>query len=278
MTTRKPKGQYRGESGDSSKGQGSFHRYSKAIDSAEEDLWIYGQHATLLALANARRQKRRLLATPEARRRLAEELEPLADQASLEIEELHRRDIERLLPEGAVHQGIAMLSQPLADLRLSDWRPTAKGRCVIVALDQVTDPHNVGAVIRSAAAFGASALLFTRRHSPGETGVLAKTASGALECVPIIRETNLSQALESLHKVGFLTVGLAGEGSESLEDIPGDVEKICVVLGAEGKGLRQKTRETCKKLVRLPTRPPIDQLNVSNAAAIALYELLGRSG
>jgi 23S rRNA (guanosine2251-2'-O)-methyltransferase len=139
----------------------------------------------------------------------------------------------------------------------------------------VTDPHNVGAVIRSCVAFGASALLLTRRHSPSETGVLAKTASGALEHLPILRETNLARALETLKDKGFHCAGLAGEASAPIADLPRE-RPLCLVLGAEGKGLRQKTRETCDSLVRLPTLPPIDQLNVSNAAAISLYEVLGR--
>ena len=250
------------------------HGRTRPVEAAQE-LWLYGQHAVLEALANPERHKRRLVATPEAARRLAEELGPRLEGSSLAVEEMHRRDIDKLLPDGAVHQGLALLSEPLADQSLADWAPTAAGRPVVIALDQVTDPHNVGAVIRSAVAFGAGALLLTRRHSPAETGVLAKTASGALEHLAILRETNLSRALESLKEKGFLCVGMAGEAEQPLAALPAQ-RPVCLVMGAEGKGLRQKTRETCDLLVRLPTRPPIDQLNVSNAAAICLYELLGR--
>ena len=250
------------------------HGRTRPVEAADE-LWLYGQHAVLEALANPARIKRRLIATPEAARRLAEEIGPRSEAAQLSIEEMHRRDIDKLLPEGAVHQGLALLSEPLADQSLDDWSIKGKERRIIVALDQVTDPHNVGAVIRSAVAFGASALVLTRRHSPAETGVLAKTASGALEHLPILRETNLARAMESLKAADFLCVGLAGEAEQPLSALPHD-RSVCLLLGAEGKGLRQKTRETCDLLVRLPTRPPIDQLNVSNAAAISLYELLGR--
>ncbi len=242
---------------------------------APDELWIYGQHAVLEALANAERSKRRFIATPEAARRLAEELGPKLDAAGLTPEEMHRKDIDKLLPDGAVHQGLALLSEPLPDQTLADWTPAEGRRQVVIALDQVTDPHNVGAVIRSAVAFGAGALLLTRRHSPAETGVLAKTASGALEHLAILRETNLSRALEDLKAKGFLCVGLAGEAEQPLSSLPKE-RAVCLVMGAEGKGLRQKTRETCDLLVRLPTLPPIDQLNVSNATAICLYELLGR--
>ena len=242
---------------------------------APDELWIYGQHAVVAALANPERQKRRFIATPEAARRLAEEIGPQLQSLSLPLEEMHRRDIDKLLPEGAVHQGLALLSEPLPDQSLSDWTPSKERRQVVIALDQVTDPHNVGAVIRSAVAFGAGALLLTRRHSPAETGVLAKTASGALEHLPILRETNLSRALEDLKDKGFLCIGLAGDAAQPLSSLPKE-RAVCLVMGAEGKGLRQKTRETCDLLVRLPTLPPIDQLNVSNATAICLYELLGR--
>ncbi len=277
MTPRKPHRDSRPQ-GRNAPGRKPFQKGShdrRGQDDEPEALWLYGQHAVLEALGNPQRKKERFIATPEAARRLAEELGPRLEAAGLAVEELHRRDIDKLLPEGAVHQGIALLSEPLPDQGLEDWSPEKDKRHVVLALDRVTDPHNVGAIIRSCVAFGASALLLTRRHSPSETGVLAKTASGALEHLPILRETNLARALETLKEKGFHCAGLAGEATAPIADLPRE-RSLCLVLGAEGKGLRQKTRETCDSLVRLPTRPPIDQLNVSNAAAISLYEVLGR--
>lgn len=179
-----------------------------------------------------------------------------------------------LLPQGAVHQGLAALVDPLpmVDLAelLEDLPPDAPTRLLL--LDQVTDPQNVGAILRSAAALGAAGVILTERHAAPESGSLAKAASGALDVLPLVRVVNLSRAIEALKQAGFWCLGLAAEGEMTLAEAK-PTGRIALVLGAEGTGLRRLTREHCDQLVRLPTQGPIDQLNVSNAAAIALYEL-----
>ncbi|HEY9536496.1 MAG TPA: RNA methyltransferase, partial [Kiloniellaceae bacterium] len=202
--------------------------------------------------------------------------------AALGLETVQRHDIDALLPEGSVHQGLALRTAPLDQPALEEVfaarpplpEPTPPRR-VVVLLDQVTDPHNVGAVLRSAAAFGALAVVALDKGAPEESGTLAKAASGALEAVPYISVVNLARALDSLKEAGFWCLGLAGEAGQTLAaSRPG--EAVALVLGAEGSGLRRLTRERCDLLVKLPTRAPLDSLNVSNAAAVALYELLGR--
>ena len=167
-----------------------------------------------------------------------------------------------------MHQGIAVLCDPLPELDLADLEEAR----LLVVLDQVTDPHNVGAILRSAAAFGAEALILAERHGPAESGVLAKAASGALEHVALVRVKNLARAMLSLGDMGFIRLGLDSEHAEPLDRIKvGD--KTAIVLGAEGKGLRRLTRDHCDRLVRLDMPGPIKSLNVSNAAALALYAL-----
>jgi 23S rRNA (guanosine2251-2'-O)-methyltransferase len=177
------------------------------------------------------------------------------------------RDLDRLLGEDAVHQGVAVEAAPLPDLSLSELTRDAK---LVLLLDQVTDPHNVGAILRSAAAMAADAVMATGRHSPAETGVLAKSASGALDVVPFITVQNLARTLNELGELGFRRVGLDSAGEVELEDALGG-DRIALVLGAEGKGLRQLTRETCDVVARLELPGTIQSLNVSNAAALALY-------
>jgi 23S rRNA (guanosine2251-2'-O)-methyltransferase len=256
--------------------------------SGETSIWLYGAHTVIEALANPRRRCRRLLLGPEAAQRHGPRIDALLAMRRARdpteappLEAVARGDIARNLPEGAVHQGLALLARPLAqpDLRAvlagPGTRGAAEGRIVVVVLDQVTDPQNVGAVLRSAAAFGARALITTRRHAPPESGSLAKAASGALEHVPYLQVGNLARALETLKTAGFWGLGLSGEAEQTLAEAdPGGA--LALVLGAEDTGLRRLTREACDVMARLPTRPPIDTLNVSNAAAAALYELLGR--
>jgi 23S rRNA (guanosine2251-2'-O)-methyltransferase len=183
--------------------------------------------------------------------------------------------LESWLPRGAVHQGLAAKVHPLPDRGIEDVIAEAEGQeqARVMILDQVTDPQNVGAILRSAAAFGALAVILTERHAAPESGALAKAASGALEHVPLIRVANLARALELLKKGGFWIAGLAAEGSQTLADAK-LTGKVGLALGAEGPGLRRLTREHCDLLVRLPTGGAIDHLNVSNAAAVALYELV----
>ncbi len=227
---------------------------------------IYGWHSALEALRNPRRAIRRLLATQNALQRLAEE--GVRDLPA----PVEAREIDRLTGPGAVHQGIVVLAEPLPERDISDLADAT----LVVVLDQVTDPHNVGAILRSAAAFGADALLLTERHGPDESGVLSKAASGALEHVALVRVKNLARALDQLGDLGFLRLGLDSAHAAPLEEVdPG--AKTAIVLGAEGKGLRRLTREKCDFLVRLDAPGAIKSLNVSNAAAIALYALTRRA-
>ena len=224
---------------------------------------LYGLHTVRAALDNPRRRIRRMLVTRNA----AERLE-IADLAALpfKAELVEPRDIDKVTGSDAVHQGVLIEAEPLKPKRLD---ALGDARLVLV-LDQVTDPHNVGAILRSAVAFGAGALITTARHSPQESGVLAKSASGALEHIDQIEVKNLADALGQLHEAGFQTIGLDSDGPAELEtSFAGD--KIALVLGAEGKGLRQKTRETVTTLARLDMPGAIRSLNVSNAAAISLY-------
>lgn len=224
---------------------------------------LYGLHTVRAALDNPRRRIRRMLVTRNA----AERLE-IADIAALpfKAELVEPRDIDKITGSDAVHQGVLIEAEPLKPKRLD---ALGDARLVLV-LDQVTDPHNVGAILRSAVAFGAGALITTARHSPQESGVLAKSASGALEHIDQIEVKNLADALGQLHEAGFQTIGLDSDGPTELEtSFAGD--RIALVLGAEGKGLRQKTRETVTTLARLDMPGAIRSLNVSNAAAISLY-------
>ena len=229
---------------------------------------LYGLHTVEAALQNPERRILRLLATGNASRRLA----PLLASAGIEPEIVAPRDLDRMADAGAVHQGVVMVARPLVPLRLDQVSRDA----VILLLDQVTDPHNVGAIMRSAAAFAAGALVTTARHSPQASSVLAKAASGAVEWVPFVKVTNLARAIEELKDYGFSVLGLDSEAALPIEqaELRGPV---ALVLGAEGKGLRRLTRETCDHLVRHDLPGPIKSLNVSNAAALALYALQARA-
>lgn len=226
-------------------------------------LWLYGLHTVRAALDNPARKIKRMRITRNAMSRLGF-AEPFALPFPVEIVE--PRDIDRIVGTEAVHQGVVIETVPLKPKKLSALADTS----LILVLDQVTDPHNVGAILRSGVAFAAGALITTARHSPTESGVLAKSASGALEHIDMIEVRNLAEALEELHAAGFQTVGLDSDGPAQLEDTLGG-NKIALVLGAEGKGLRQKTRATVTALARLDMPGEIRSLNVSNAAAIALY-------
>jgi 23S rRNA (guanosine2251-2'-O)-methyltransferase len=241
-------------------------------------LWLWGTHPVLAALANPQRKVRRLLLTAEALATHRVEIERLARARALPAaESAGRADIDALLPGGAVHQGMALSVEPLPAADVADLLKAAEGKesAVIAVLDQVTDPHNVGAVLRSAAAFGALGLIVPDRHAPDETGTLAKSASGALERLPLVRVINLVRALEELKQGGFWIAGLAGEATQTLAQakLSG---RIALVMGSEGEGLRRLTREHCDHLVKLPQTDLVESLNVSNAAAVALYELARR--
>ena len=226
--------------------------------------WLYGYHAVTAAMGNPRRHIRRVVATPAA---LAEH------DFGRPVERLEAPVLAGLLPAGAVHQGLAALVEPLPFASLEEvLEDLPDGPQRILLLDQVTDPQNVGAILRSASAFGAAAVILTERHAAPESGALAKAASGALDHVPVVRVVNLARAIETVKRAGLWCVGLAAEAELTLADAK-LTGRIALVLGAEGAGLRRLTREHCDQLVRLPTSGPISQLNVSNAAAVALYEL-----
>ncbi len=227
-----------------------------------EQLQLYGVHAVAAALANPSRPIARVLATENAARRLEAPLRARGAKVELVLP----RQLDRLVGADAVHQGVVLEAGPLPPTAIDE----VEARGVLLVLDQVTDPHNVGAVLRSAAAFGAAGLVMPARHSPPLAGPLAKAASGALDVVPVILVGNLAQALGELGKRGFWRVGLAEEGSEALETTTLTLP-LTLVLGAEGKGLRQLTRELCDRLCRISTKGPLSSLNVSNAAAIALH-------
>ncbi|MGV1014838.1 MAG: 23S rRNA (guanosine(2251)-2'-O)-methyltransferase RlmB [Methyloceanibacter sp.] len=223
---------------------------------------LYGIHAVEAALANPGRPILRLLATENAVQRLA----PVLAKRKVTPTPASPKDLDRLLGADTVHQGVALETAPLPPVTLDDLSPEG----FVLVLDQVTDPQNVGAVLRSAAVFGAAGVILTERHSPPLTGALAKAASGALDTVPIVLVKNLAQALAELGERGFQRVGLGEEGSEALETA-NLTQPLALVLGAEGKGLRQLTREHCDLVCRITTRGRLASLNVSNAAAIALH-------
>lgn len=229
-------------------------------------LWIWGKHACKAALDNPKRKCFRLIITDS----MAKEFDLSLESLSCKQDVLEGGALSRLLPEGAVHQGIAIEVAPLPEPSFNLL--SEKDRGILVILDQVTDPHNVGAILRTARALKALGVMMTDRNAPPLSGVLAKTASGALETLPIWKVTNLARTLDELKTMGFWTVGLDERGSNVLSqsDLP---EKLCLIMGAEGEGLRRLTQEKCDFLTRLPTDSAFPTLNVSVAAAIALYEL-----
>jgi len=224
---------------------------------------FWGKHAVAAALDNPERTVIRAWSTQDAAKLMnfpAEVPVTYADVA----------DLGRLVPNDAPHQGVVIEVAPLEDMWLADLLSEAPEKAVLLVLDQVTDPHNVGAIMRSAAAFGAIGIVTQDRHSPIEGGVLAKAASGALERVPWARVVNLSRALEEIAEAGFWRIGLAGDATGDLKDALGP-ERVALVLGAEGPGMRQNVRDHCDAVARLPISAAVESLNVSNAAAIALY-------
>ncbi|PWC33482.1 23S rRNA (guanosine(2251)-2'-O)-methyltransferase RlmB [Azospirillum sp. TSO35-2] len=243
---------------------------------AARGVLLYGLHPVSAAWTNPERRIHRLLVTDSGRAALEPAIAAARARglARPEATPVDRTELDRLLPPGAVHQGVAVDTSPLPDVGIEDICNELAGAtsAVIVALDQVTDPHNVGAILRSAAAFGARAVVVTERHAPETTGVLAKSASGALEAVPLVRVTNLARALTELQQHGFWSVGLAESGTSTLAQV-NLTGKTVLVMGAEGSGLRRLTMERCDAVARLPTGGPVGSLNVSNAAAVALYEV-----
>ena len=227
---------------------------------------LYGIHAVEAALRNPARRIGRLLLTENAEHRLELALAARAATA----QRTQPRDLDRLLGPDTVHQGALLETEPLPEPPLADLAQAAANGGPLVVLDQVTDPHNVGAILRSAAAFAASGLIMTRRHSPPLAGALAKSASGALELVPIALVPNLARALDELGRLGVIRIGLDGEADTRI-DQEAFTAANALVLGAEGKGLRRLTRDGCDRLCRIGTAAGMASLNVSNAAAVALH-------
>ncbi|MFN4099381.1 MAG: 23S rRNA (guanosine(2251)-2'-O)-methyltransferase RlmB [Pararhodobacter sp.] len=245
--------------------------------SAAETIWLFGLHAVRDALMNPARVKLRLLVTRNAADKLAEAID--ASGMTPEIEDA--RKFSAPIAADSVHQGAALEVKPLDWGKFEDVCAAGDGAPVVVLLDRVTDPHNVGAILRSAEVFGARAVIAPRHHSAPETGALAKTASGALERQPYLRVTNLSEAMEALKRMGFSLIGLHGEARMTLAEglAQAGTRPVALVLGAEGPGLREKTRETCDALVQIPAGRDFGSLNVSNAAAVSLYAATtGRQG
>ncbi len=235
---------------------------------AVEEGWLWGVHAVEAALANPERRLLRLLASAERAPALARLLAGRLEDAAVRVEPAEPAEISRLLPAGASHQGVALRAEPLADVELDALADPAEG--LLVVLDQVTDPQNVGAILRSAEAFGARGVVMQDRRAPPLAGATAKAAAGAVERLPVARVVNLSRALDRLADLGWRAVGLAGEAAEPLAAVL-DGAPTVLVLGSEGEGLRRLVAEHCDALGRIPMRGGAESLNVSAAAAVALY-------
>ena len=230
--------------------------------------WLYGIHAVQAALANPHRKLGRAALTPRAIETIGKKL-----LSRVQVETMDPGAIDRLLPPGAVHQGAALEAWPLKSHDLDEiLAEPAEGRRIVLVLDQLSDPHNVGAILRSAAAFNVTAVVVQDRHAPPQSGALAKSASGALDMIPYVEVVNIARALDQLAEQGFWRIALAGDGEQSLAEAvpPGDV---ALVLGSEGDGIRRLVREHCEASALIPISKTMESLNVSNAAAIALYEL-----
>lgn len=225
---------------------------------------FWGRHAVIAALANPARTVRRIWGTREAL--MALDLPPVLPVTFADV-----ADLGRLVPSDAPHQGLVAEVEPLEDIWLAELLERGvDGMRPLVVLDQVTDPHNVGAVLRSAAAFDALGIVTQDRHAPPESGALARAASGALELVPWARVVNLARALDEIAEAGFWRIGLTGHATQTISQAMGTA-KIALVLGSEGEGMRQNTETHCDQLAKLPISPRVESLNISNAAAIALY-------
>lgn len=258
----KPSRALRGRAGRMQGGRGSGRASTGAVR-------LWGRHAVEAALLNPDRNHRKLWATREGVASLDGEL-----PANFPVEYASPADLARLVARDAPHQGLVLECDALEDVYLEDVLQAEPDRPMVV-LDQVTDPHNVGAILRSAAAFNACAIVTQDRHAPPESGTVAKSASGALEVVPWVRVVNLSRALEEIAEAGYWRIGLAGDGPDTLgEALPSG--PVALVLGAEGEGMRHNITQHCDALARLPISSAIESLNVSNAAAIALYAIATR--
>ena len=242
-----------------------MRRNERSARSSGKLIRLWGRHPITAALANPERVVRRLWGTHEA-------LATLSLPSGLPVTPSGPADMAGMVPNGAPHQGLVAEVEPLEDRYLDEFRsPDDSDRRAILVLDQVTDPQNVGAILRSAAAFDAVAIVTQDRHSPPESGVIARAASGALEIVPWVRVVNLARALEDIAEAGYWRIGLAGEARDTLGSALSGIARPALVLGAEGPGMRNNTGTHCDQIARLPISKAMESLNVSNAAAIALY-------
>ena len=264
MKTTEPKRNLRGRAGRMHGGRGSGR-------ASQGQVRLWGRHAVEAALRNPDRQHRKLWATREGVASLDGEL-----PEGFPIEFAQAADLARHVPHDAPHQGLVLECAMLDDVHLDDVLTAGDGRPLVV-LDQVTDPHNLGAIMRSATAFGAAAIVTQDRHAPPESGTVAKAASGALEILPWVRVVNLARSLEEIAESGYWRVGLAGESQQDFAQVL-PTGPIAIVLGAEGEGLRHNVAAHCDVLARLPISDTVESLNVSNAAAVALYAIAMRTG
>ncbi len=259
------KGPYKG--GPKGAGKNWTMRAPKLPGPGDGRVRLYGRHPVEAALQNPSRRKHRLTLTEQPEGDFAR----LIADSGVPVAVLPKAELDRLVGAQAVHQGMVLECEQLEELDIDSLLFRLEAPFVLIALDRVTDPQNIGAVLRSAEVFGAAAVIVPARHAPPETGALAKAASGALERVPVVRAPNLGRALDSLAEEGIKIVGLAGEASETLAQAVG-ADRLCLVMGAEGEGLRPSTRERCAAVARIPmAENQVGSLNVSNAAAIALY-------
>lgn len=245
---------------------------NKNDKTAGDNLILYGRHPVFAALNNPARRIKKLLCTAEN----AAEIRQKFPKVMVSIVE--RKELDKLLGGDAVHQGFALSCSPLEGLTLDELCNEAieSEKCTVLILDQVTDPQNIGAIIRSAAAFGAMAVIVQDKNSPKESGAMAKAAAGTLELVPVVRTANLSRAIEVLKKNGFWVAGMDGYAETTIDKLDKN-GKIAVVMGSEGAGMRRLVEENCDMTIRLPISGKVESLNVSTAAAIVLYEL-GKAG
>ncbi len=234
--------------------------------SDNHDYWMFGRHAVLAAIGNTKRRIHEIYVTAQTAGDVEQSLAEHQRNIKLSIKKRH--ELDELFPHDAVHQGIVARTSPLPVEKLA----ATKDMRQLLILDHVTDPHNIGAIWRTAAAFGTEAIITTRDSAPSENGTWAKNASGTLEILPNICVTNLASTIKELKKQGFWIIGMEGSSPMSIKDAP-DYDKVAVIMGAEGKGLRDLTQKQCDLLVHLPISSTVESLNVSNAAAIALYEL-----
>ncbi len=233
-------------------------------------LILYGRHPVMAALANPERRISKLLCTAET----AAELKAPAAKRGISPTVVDRKELDRILPREAVHQGFALYCAPLPDYSIEEICTMADvyNKCHVLVLDQVTDPQNIGAIIRSCVAFNTLALIMQDKNSPAETGAMAKASAGTIEHLPVCRVTNLSRAVKQLQEAGFWTVGMDGYANTTIDKM-NKAGKTAIIMGSEGKGMRRLVEETCDSTVRLPISDKVESLNVSTAAAIALYEM-----